>query len=275
MQQSKRYFMQTLAAAAAAIVLPQVTAAKTPAASLPEGLDVIPVTVPWKSVINLDIQDPALKKHVVGFLDRFEKSSFTFDYLNSSTGEISRQTLTGQDLLKRMQETLELYQSAGLNPQQLAQQNKNLSTLKFVPGKFTLGDHTRPYDGTVSSGSDSPFVLFRNSAFPLAIEIGQDYLKGAQYRGVDGKHYPVTVDQVVVHEMAHVAFRDPKEQWPTQVEGIVMALMGAVQRDPSTTAVQFTRQPNAGYQTLYDKLPASKPARVKPTVPKPGTRPTG
>lgn len=273
MQQSKRHFMLRMATAAAALMLPDTGAAKTTAPSLPDGLDVIPVTVPWKSVINLEIQDPLLKKHVVGFLDRFEKSSFTFDYLNSSNGEISRQTLTGQDLLKKMKETLDLYQSTGLDLQEVAVRNKQLPSFHFVPGKFTLGDHTRPYDGTASSGSDTPFVLFKNSAFPLGVEIGRDYLKGAQYLGVDGKHHPVTVDQVVVHELAHVAFREPREEWPTQVEGIVLALMGAVQRDPRTTAVKFERTPNAGYQTLYDKLPASKPARVKPASPQPGTRP--
>jgi hypothetical protein len=106
---------------------------------------------------------------------------------------------------------------------------------------------------------------------PVGVQLGQDYLKGAQYLGVDGRHYPVTVDGVLANELAHLAYRTRDERLSNQVEAIITTPAGAVQRDPSTTIIQFERDSNGGYQTLYDKLP-SKQGSLDITLPDAGIR---
>jgi hypothetical protein len=217
------------------------------------------MTVRWRDVLHLQIRDDQLRQRVEGFLDRFERGSFPYRFRDAQTGQEVERALTGQDILQRIQALGQQYNAtAGAND--TIRGLLNQFGIQHVNGRFTIADHPRPFDGNPANGSNTMFVG-NPPSLPLAIQIGQQYLRGAQYLGVDGRHHPVTVDGVIAHELAHLAFLNPSESprpgtlSPNQVESIVVTALGGPQRDPRTTLVRYTPDSNGGYQTLYDRQP--------------------
>lgn len=216
------------------------------------GITTVPVTVPWRDVIHLDIKDPALKAHVEGFLNQFERSSYPYQRQDPRSGQITEERLSGQDILARLKQTQDLYRQVG-GAQLSGQMQQVMARLgmQYADGKFTIGDHNRPANGGPANGSITMFAD-QGGALPMGIQIGTDYLKRSMYPGVDGKMHPVTVDGVIAHELAHLAFKTRQEGVPLQIEGIVVAAMGGEQRDPNSSVINLNRQ-SPGYETLYDK----------------------
>lgn len=263
---SRRQFLKASALLLARSAFPSLASAQQ--AGDISDLETAPVSVPWRSVIHLSISDPELKKHVEGFLTFFERHSFPYDEMDSFTQVVTRKTLSGQDILQRIKDILQLQSSIGLDAAKIAHSYPKFQHTDIAKNKLTIAQHDMPFDGSTTSGSLTMFVGNESGSvvLPIAIGIGKQYLQGAKYLGVDGEHYPVSVDGVVVHELAHYALAQKGEAQPLSVEGIVTAAMGAVQRDSRTSDVEFVLNGNGGYVTLYDKLRPREPALQPRTV---------
>lgn len=229
-----------------------------------DGADIktVPVIVPWKSVIHLDISDPTLKKHVEEFLTFFEHSSFPYDEMDPLNHITTRKELSGPSVLLRIKDIIQAEISAGLDIPKFAHAYSMFQQRNIAEDKLTIVQHDMPFNGKADQGSFTMFVgtASRDVALPIAIGIGKPYLLGAKYLGVDGKHYPVSVDGVVAHELAHYAFVQRGEDLPLGIEGIVTTAMGAVQRDVGTSRIEYAPNGNGEYTTLYDKLRPDEPA---------------
>ncbi len=82
-----------------------------------------------------------------------------------------------------------------------------------------------------------------------------------KYLGLDQKLHPVTVNAVVVHEIAHIAYNTGNEEIPIKVENIVVGALGSVQRE-DVHRIQYKKDSNAGFWLLSHK--ASNGGLLKP-----------
>ena len=226
------------------------------------------VKLKWRDILTLEISDPVLKRHTEGFLDKLEKSAFRFQLADSS-GKLVNRELSGQEILLRLKELQVEY----TDPQKAKFFNDAVATLKkagvldghdgvLKDGKLIIQSHDKPYV-SAATGSNTLQTEYRNEIFPLRINLGTEYLRGAQVKGHDGKYSAVTVDGVLANELGHMAFRSRSDRLSDDVENIIVNAMGGKPRVYSEdSGIKFQKGSNFSYHTLYDKVdkPAAKPS---------------
>ena len=133
--------------------------------------------------------------------------------------------------------------------------------LQPILGKVVIADHKRRFKSGPENASTGVFTVaskINGRLIPVALMLGNDYLKGNRYPGVDGKHYPLTVDAAIVHEIAHMVTGSTDEKWPVAIEGVIATAFGGVQRHHMTYLTQHIKR-QTEYTTLYDKFLPTKP----------------
>ncbi len=209
----------------------------------------------WRDHIELDISDRDLKVRVETFLDHLERASFDYARLDPDSGQIIPETLSGQDLLRDIASRRDLYERSGI-AQVLAD-----AGVMGDDHKFVIAQHDRPFDGTVQNGANTAFASIEGRNYPLRIELGTDYLQGAQYFDANGQTHPVSVEGVVANEIGHLATGRPGDQLTIDIENIIAVSLGAEQRVGQ--GIDFEQGSNGGYHSL---LPV-------PVAPAPGLAP--
>ena len=218
-------------------------------------LQVLPdseIKIKWQDVFDLQVSNAELKKHVTGFMDLFEKSVFKFYLQDAQTGVVTENYITGQQVLGDIQRTNEEYERTGFRYQTGIQY--------LIPnGKIVIASHDNLFKG-VATGSNTMFSVNEGREAPLRINLGTDYLKGARYYGVPGSGWfgigrathPATLENVLSNEIGHVWYRTSNEKISNGIENIIAVQMGAPQRDMDKQEIEFSRNSNGGFVTLYD-----------------------
>lgn len=215
------------------------------------------VTVPWRQVLHLQIADAELKKHTESFLDFFEKSTFFYKTTDPATGKLLDQRFSGQEALRAIKTRMDLYKNGPEHIKELRRKVMGATELgpgrkiEWVEDKLTIADHGLPFNkDDLTSGMITQY-LDASRRLPIAIHVGRDYLKGAQYYDKDGKTHPITVDGALAHELGHVAYRSADEMVATTVEAVVVGAMGGVPRETtSRPRYNFEKNSNGGYKVL-------------------------
>lgn len=219
------------------------------------------MSVLWRDIFSVEIDNPDLKEKVEGFLDYFQDAEFTYDRQDPNTGEITSQTLKGQDILRGIADKLNYYKELGLTdvlsdpsiderigiPQTAIQGASIMSN-----GLFTIRDHNMDFTGGAETGSYTfsfglPGI---DGLIETGIVLGTDYLQGAKYNGTDGKTHPVTVEGVLANELAHMHLGAEAESASIFLESVVTTVNGGVQREPGNSYIEFEKNGNDGFQTL-------------------------
>ena len=216
--------------------------------------------VNWRDCIELRIGDPDLRARTERFLDYLQRAEFTYLRQDPETHRIVEEKLTGQQLLRDISARRDVYDQSGIAA------SLEGAGLMGPSHKFVIAQHDRPFDGSVQNGSNTMFAQVNGHDYPLRIEIGTDYLKGAQYYDAQGGLHPVTVEGVVSNELGHLATGQPGDQMTIDIENIIAVQLGAEQRVGEQ--VEFSRNGNGGYQSLL-------PETVAPPAPAPEQMPSG
>jgi hypothetical protein len=236
----------------------------------------------WRDLFELDIDDPDLRAKVEGFMDYFEDAEFPFQQQDPNTGAITTQTLTGQQVLSGIEARLKMYEDAGLttvlsDPNTavrlgMAGQEGLLDAGEsiMVDGKFVIRSHGDEFDGSPQTGSHTVSINMPGMSEPLVlgISLGEEYLRGARYFGVDGATHPVTVEGVLANELAHMDQGALAEDASILLESIVTVVNGGPQREPGNSYIDFEPDANGGYQTLRTYEAPVEPAAPETDVPK-------
>lgn len=224
----------------------------------------------WRDILEVDIRDTALKIRVEGFLDYLEKTKFSFGTENAATGRLGTGQISGQDILGNIAALKSRYDRDGISAELKNRRDPNSTGGVYMPnGKFAIRQNDRLFN--VSDRTTYPLTALtatKNNpdGAPAIIRIPPDYLKGAQFRGTDGRLYPASVDETVMHELVHLAYQSKAEDTPMALTRILAMGMGVPPL--SSGQIEFRRNSNVtaanptGYTTLYDK-PAARPrARI-------------
>lgn len=221
--------------------------------------------VNWRDSIELQISNPDLRARVERFLDYMQTARFEYARQDPNTGRITRETLTGQQLLGDIAARRNVYVQSGM-----------ADTLRDAgimgPNRrFVIAQHDRPFDGTVQNGANTAFARVNGRDYPLAIQIGTDYLRGARFFDAQGGLHPVTVEGVLANELGHLATGKPGDQMTIDIENIIAVQLGAAQRVGEE--ISFSRNANGGFQSLLPAAggtaPAPKDAAPATGIPKP------
>lgn len=208
--------------------------------------------VNWRDSIELQISDPDLRARTERFLDYLQGASFEYLRQDPSSGKIVKETLTGQQILGDIAARRDGYVQSGM-----ADALRDAG-LMGANRKFVIAQHDRLFDGSVQNGANTAFANVNGRNYPLRIEIGTDYLRGARYYDAQGGLHPVTVEGVLANELGHLATGQPGDQMTIDIENIIAVQLGAEQRVGET--VEFTRNANGGFQSLLPDPKALAPA---------------
>lgn len=233
------------------------------------------MAVKWRDIFDLNIDDRGLKTSVEGFLDYFENAEFPYDRQDPNTGAITQSTISGQQVLEGIAVRLKLYEENGLakafSDPKMAERlglsgegpNGILPPGESVmhDGKFVIRSHDQEFKGDPKTGANTISMVLPGMSEPLVlgINLGKDYLRGAQYYGVDGNMHPVTVEGVLVNELAHMDQGASAEAASILLESIVTVSNGGVQREPGNSYIDFSSNSNGGFQTLRSYEDVIKP----------------
>lgn len=216
-------------------------------------------TVNWRDSIELQISNPDLRARVERFLNYMQTARFEYARQDPNTGRITRETLTGQQLLGDIAARRNVYVQSGmadvLREQGIMGPNR----------RFVIAQHDRPFNGQVQNGANTLFAQVNGRDYPLRIEVGTDYLRGARFYDAQGRLHPVTVEGVLANELGHLATGQRGDQMTIDIENIIAVQLGAEQRVGEE--ISFSRNANGGFQSL---LPATKdlaPAPGKDAAP--------
>lgn len=91
--------------------------------------------------------------------------------------------------------------------------------------------------------------------------LGSDYLRGASYYDDRGETHPVSVEAVLMNEIAHVWRRTADERTSNDIERIVMNHFGVVPRALDRVDVDFQRGAHGGYVTVSDGVMLLSPGQ--------------
>ncbi len=216
-------------------------------------------TVNWRDSIELRMTNPDLRARTERFLDYLQTARFEYARQDPNTGRITRETLTGQQILSDIAARRNIYIQSGM-----------ADTLRDAgimgPNRrFVIAQHDRLFDDSVQSGANTAFANVNGRNYPLRIEVGTDYLRGARFFDAQGRLHPVTVEGVLANELGHLATGQPGDQMTIDIENIIAVQLGAEQRVGE--GISFSRNANGGFQSL---LPATKdlaPAPGKDAAP--------
>lgn len=214
--------------------------------------------VNWRDSIELRISDPDLRARTERFLDYLQGATFEYLRQDPNDGKIVKETLTGQQILGDIAARRGVYVQSGMADV--------LQGAGFMgpDQKFIIAQHDRFFDGRVQNGANTAFTRVNGRDYPLRVEIGTDYLRGARYYDAQGGLHPVTVEGVLANELGHLATGQSGDQMTIDIENIIAVQLGAEQRVGEQ--VEFTRNGNGGYQSL---LPAAEGVAPAPREPAP------
>ena len=99
-------------------------------------------------------------------------------------------------------------------------------------------------------------------SIPIKIQLSEDYLKRANYIGMDDALHPVTIDGVLANELFEACNFKFSDELSIGFENIVMVAMGAEQRIPQEKSIKTSAEPRATIQTLYDKITWIEPKKI-------------
>ncbi|MGQ0526748.1 MAG: hypothetical protein ACT4OY_01765 [Alphaproteobacteria bacterium] len=240
----------------------------TPNPDALKGLVPEPIKVSWTDVIELQIQDPELKTGVERFLNVLESNAFPYDEAAPEDhSKITRKNFSPQEeIFARLATAKKLYDETGLSDTFIKM--GMMSSQK----KFVIRQHDRLFDGKAENGANTLNVQMPGKTkFPAMVEMGSDYLKGAQYTGADGRKYPVSLEGVIANELFHLAYgmEDRSglgisdEAYSNRIESIIVTALGGAQRNESSL-IDFTRNSNGGYVIL---IPPKQNSALTPSPP--------
>ena len=221
--------------------------------------------VNWRDSIELQISNPDLRARVERFLDYMQTARFEYARQDTNTGKITRETLTGQQLLGDIAARRIVYVQSGMAD------TLREAGIMGPNRRFVIAQHDRPFDGQVQNGANTAFARVNGRDYPLAIQIGTDYLRGARFFDTQGRLHPVTVEGVLANELGHLATGKPGDQMTIDIENIIAVQLGAAQRVGEE--ISFSRNANGGFQSLLPAAggtaPAPKEAAPATGIPKP------
>lgn len=212
------------------------------------------IQVRWQDILELQITDPTLRQHVENFLDFLETAEFDYHYMDENSGEVSRRTLTGQDLLRRIAVRRETFERENIFP---VLENMNITS----NNKFVIRSHPRQPINLPQDGANTLFIGLSEEAFvPVEISLGMVYLRTAMEMDINGNRNPVTVEGVLANELAHLAFGSTDDVMSNMVESIIAVAMGAGQRDAARSNITFRRSGDYVSLIEIERRTASEPS---------------
>lgn len=217
-------------------------------------------SVDWRKSIVVVTDDPTLRMRIENYLDHLQNSPSTFTVPGKDGKPYS---FTGKDMIRAIGLYVGMYNTGN-------GENYNFIRSRLKDGKLQIMTHELQFDGTPLTGAFT--VLYGDVNLPLQIQIGKDYLKSMEFKADNGNFYPVTIEGVLLNEIAHAAFRldASQEAGSNLIENQLLRERGWPERklDMTQQESRINRKPN--YTSLWDPNPGSEPAVAPaPAKPKP------